>query len=59
MLAEVPYSQHLTQEVLVARVVKGKTLGLGPSICLRRDAPPNDDDDVTRVAGELQESQAV
>ena len=30
---------------LVARVVKRLTLGLGPSICLGRDAPPNDDDD--------------
>ena len=28
-------------------MVKGQTLGLGPSICLGRDAPPNDDDDAT------------
>ena len=29
---------------LVARVIKGYTLGLGPSICLGRGAPPNDDE---------------
>ena len=30
---------------LVARVVKGQTLGLGPSIWFGKDAAPNDDDE--------------